>query len=468
MSDRSSSFEEIHVLRNMNSGGSNYQVPVFDGKMDFTVWQMTIQDVLVQQGLDEALEENKPDGMKDVDWAKIQKRASSTIRLALAPEIKFSVLKETTPRGIWEKLASIYASKSLTNRLFLKMDLYCLKFDEGGNLHDHINSFSQLVCRLSNVDETIKDEEQALLLLASLPKSYKPFVQTMLTGRTTLTLDDVVKALRDNERMTRSDSFSNGDRVLVAEGSERGRNYNRGGSKGRGRSQSRGDRDMSKIECFYCGETGHMQMRCPQFREDLKSLHSVKEKKKVDEEKVNTIDSDDGDFLLTETVAAANVIEEKKSEWVLDSAASVHICKDQAMFDTLRTEGNFGDIKVGNEQKLKIEGVGSVRFKLHDGTVKTALNVKYVPGATANLLSLGVLTSRGYRYVGRRQTCKVYKGKRLILQGRKGARNICYLEGQSFCGRSFCDDKKEKKIGKRVRFSGVDEILGIFGQGEIC
>ncbi|KAL6580308.1 hypothetical protein OROMI_008332 [Orobanche minor] len=350
------------------------------------------------------------------------------------------------------------------------MDLYCLKLDEGGSLHDHINSFSQLLGRLSNVEEIIKDEEQALLLLASLPVSYKSFRQTMLTGRTTLTLDDVVKALRYNERMSRSDSFSNGDRVLAVEGSERGRSYNHGGTNRRARYQSRGERDMSKVECFYCGETGHMQMRCPQFREDLKSLRGVKGKKKIDEENINTVDGDgDGDFFFTETIVVADSTDEKKSEWVLDYAASVHICKDRAMFDTLQSEGQLGEIKVGNAQKVKIEGVGSVRFKLHDGTVKTALNVKYVPGATSNLLSLGVLTSHGYRYVGRRQVCKVYKGKRLILQGRKGARNICYLEGQSLRGKSFCDDKKEnKKTEKKVRFSGVDEILGNFDQGEIC
>ncbi|KAL6579885.1 hypothetical protein OROMI_007909 [Orobanche minor] len=168
----------------------------------------------------------------------------------------------------------------------------------------------------------------------------------------------------------------------------------------------------------------------------------------IDEENINAVDGDgdgDGDFFFTETIVVADSTDEKKSEWVLDSAASVHICKDRAMFDTLQSEGQLGEIKVGNAQKVKIEGVGSVRFKLHDGTVKTALNVKYVPGATANLLSLGVLTSRGYRYVGRRQMCKVYKGKRLILQGRKGARNICYLEGQSLRGKSFCDDKKENK-----------------------
>ena len=148
--------------------------PKYDGKTDFTMWQLTVKDVLIQQGLDDALEKTKPKEMSDADWAKIQKRAASTIRLALAPEVRYNVLKESTPKEIWDKLANIYASKSLTNRLNLKMELYSLKLDEEGNLHDHISCFNQVICHPTNVDEPMKDEEQALLL-SSLPKSFNYF-----------------------------------------------------------------------------------------------------------------------------------------------------------------------------------------------------------------------------------------------------------------------------------------------------
>ena len=69
------------------------------------------------------------------------------------------------------KLKSIYASKSLTNWLCLKMELYLLTMEKRGNLHDYINAFNKLVCQLLNANGKIEDEEQALLLLASLPKS---------------------------------------------------------------------------------------------------------------------------------------------------------------------------------------------------------------------------------------------------------------------------------------------------------
>ncbi|GJX50246.1 hypothetical protein Tco_0277091, partial [Tanacetum coccineum] len=38
---------------------SKFSIPIFDVKIDFTVWKMTIEDVLVQQGIDEALEEKQ-------------------------------------------------------------------------------------------------------------------------------------------------------------------------------------------------------------------------------------------------------------------------------------------------------------------------------------------------------------------------------------------------------------------------
>ncbi|PWA39861.1 Retrovirus-related Pol polyprotein from transposon TNT 1-94 [Artemisia annua] len=197
----------------------------------------------------------------------------------------------------------------------------------------------------------------------------------MLTGRTTLTFEDVLKALRDNERMTGSDSSSGSNKLLVADDSGRGRKFHRSSSKRHSKSRMGGDRDMIVVKCYYCGENGHMQVRCPQFREDLKSLRDSKGRKKVDGGEMNVVDNGGDEFLMTKT-SMDGILREEKPKWVFDNAASSHICNDRAMFETLNNKGQFGEIKVGSKQMMKIGGVGSVRFKLHDGSVKTALNVK--------------------------------------------------------------------------------------------
>ncbi|VFQ74232.1 unnamed protein product [Cuscuta campestris] len=239
------------------------------------LWQCTIQDYLVQQGLDLALRDEKPSDMKESEWSTIQKKAVSIIRLALSPQIKVTVLKETSPKKLWETLESKFASKTLTNRLMMRMDLYSLKMEEGGSIIDHINKFNEQVSRLLNAVETIKDEEQGLLLLASLPKSFKPFVQSMIAGRTTLRLDEVTTALKESQRMMGGEESSRDNHLLAAVSVEKG---------GKKKSDQLGIRshlrDMSTVRCYYCEKLGHTKNGCPELKEDLQILKEKKGKSK--------------------------------------------------------------------------------------------------------------------------------------------------------------------------------------------
>jgi len=57
-----------------------------------------------------------------------------------------------------EFVGSKFASTSLTNWLMMKIDLYSLKMEDGGNVFDHINKFNELISIHMNVgDKSIKD-----------------------------------------------------------------------------------------------------------------------------------------------------------------------------------------------------------------------------------------------------------------------------------------------------------------------
>ena len=61
-----------------------------------------MKDILIQQGLLKALQGKKPEKMKDEDWEELEARAVSTIRLSLAPKLKYSIINETFPSELWK------------------------------------------------------------------------------------------------------------------------------------------------------------------------------------------------------------------------------------------------------------------------------------------------------------------------------------------------------------------------------
>jgi len=57
-------------------------------------------------------------------------KASSAIVLCVGDKVLKEVAKEPTAASIWSKLESLYMTKSLTHRQFLKQQLYSFKMVE--------------------------------------------------------------------------------------------------------------------------------------------------------------------------------------------------------------------------------------------------------------------------------------------------------------------------------------------------
>ena len=82
---------------------------------------------------------------------------------------------------------------------------------------------------------------------------------------------------------------------------------------------------------------------------------------------------------------------------------------------------------MGNDISSKVVGIGSIRIKMFDGTVKILTNVRHVPQLRNNLISLGVLDTRGYKSIVQGGVMKVYKGILLVMKVKKVG-NLFLLE----------------------------------------
>ncbi|MFQ6623516.1 hypothetical protein Gotur_004222 [Gossypium turneri] len=73
--------------------------------------------------------------------------------------------------------------------------------NEGKLLRDHISQFITLLNDLKNVEVHIDDKDQAMLLLCSLPPSYKSFKGTLIYGRDKLLFEDVKGHLLSRDKL---------------------------------------------------------------------------------------------------------------------------------------------------------------------------------------------------------------------------------------------------------------------------
>ena len=93
--------------------------------------------------------------------------------------------------------------------------------------------------------------------------------------------------------------------------------------------------------------------------------------------------------------------------------------------------------------------------------------MRFVPSVVVNIISMGEMTSHGYKYVGEREWCKVYRDGDLILRGRKNRNHICYLDGRSvnsvdYSFQTLVHKGEVKNKMKRVSFSKAIKTLGDF------
>nr|GFA47515.1 zinc finger, CCHC-type [Tanacetum cinerariifolium] len=133
----------------------------FDGTNDFALWKVRMKALLEQQRLAAGLEELHAATIVAYDNV-IQKKTFSALILCLGDRKK----------------------------------LYTFQMHQSKSQSEHIDEFHKLVGDLTAIDTAILDDDQALLLLTSLPSSYDNFVETLLYGRDTLKLEDSEEHLK--------------------------------------------------------------------------------------------------------------------------------------------------------------------------------------------------------------------------------------------------------------------------------
>ena len=111
---------------------------------NFELWKLKMEDLLVDREQWIAVDPStKPTAMSQEDWDKLERRARSTIRLCLSDSVLLNVSSEDSAIKLWEKLGSLYQSKSLVNKLFVQKMFFFPQVESyvGMNLRNFVRSW---------------------------------------------------------------------------------------------------------------------------------------------------------------------------------------------------------------------------------------------------------------------------------------------------------------------------------------
>ncbi|GFZ10943.1 hypothetical protein Acr_22g0003410 [Actinidia rufa] len=238
----------------------------------------------------------------------------------------------------------------------------------------------------------VAQETSAYELSSSLPESWETLVVSLSNSAPNgkLTTSMVMDALFNEEARRREmGSIDQSEsQALVSEGSRK-----------RGRGQGRGHHRGTKKD-----GRGHR-------REVQSSDTAVTAVMVVDEDEIDVLlaASDDG-----------------KSDWILNSGSAYHLCRDREVFSTYAA--CEGHIWMANNTSSRVVGKGSVLFRMVDGRSMTLIEVRHVPNLQKNLISIGMLDSKGCSFDANGGTLRVSKGNKEMLWVKK-TRGLYRLEG---------------------------------------
>ena len=339
---------------------------------NYYAWKQKIQHLLALKDLDEHIEGDPPTEPNSLNaWKKKDKKASALIGLSLSDDQLDNVRECQSAKEMWVAIQNVFERHTLLNKLSARRKFYTASMKETETVLQFSNRISLLSLRLKAMDVKIDESEMAMALLNGLPDAFHPLISALdALGTEDKTLNfEFVKSrvMQEEQRIKiRAD-----ESLLKTETSALFTNHQKA---------------KRRPSCDNCGKLGHVASKCWDKYPHLRPQRNRPQAALVSNQ------------LIDETPVCLLAFHERTSTyWYIDSGCSHHMTFDKSAFSTY-SEQLDSCVEVGNGERTKIAGTGSVKLNLGmNGRSKPCIiqNVLHVPNLGYQLLSVSQLSKSG-------------------------------------------------------------------------
>lgn len=348
-------------------------------------WKFQIKRVIESRDLQDVV--YSPGNREDPEYRYKDVTAQEILAGTLDNEVIPKVQSCNTAYEIWDRLQSVYDQKGEANLDMLINNLCGLKMSGHEDMASYIGKIDQLANEIRGLGEPVTDRYIRARMIGGLSTKYFGFRRAWnSTSESEQTLKHLIdRLIQDENELKKKDTVrQSSNQALLVKKFDSPRKFDN-----RRSTQEDMKAKKDRFPCNKCGQKGHWAKEC---LNRSKGYQERPPKSSV-------------------ALMAINHNVDNDSPWYADSGASAHMCGDLSLFKIYEGFDNPTSIMMGNESLLEAQGKGTIAFRSHVGNTVQCIdlvNVLFVPGIAANLLSIGAATRNGGRIIFEDQQCKIY------------------------------------------------------------
>lgn len=363
---------------------------------NYTSWKLSVKMLLMREDLWQFVEEDIPSSQLR-EWKKGNEKALATIVLSLDKSQYSYVNKCNNAKDAWLLLQDHYENKTLVSKISMLKKICTKKFLDGSSMENHLLQFDELFSMAESMEIVFPEIFKIAFLLASMPDSYDNLVVALEARNEKDLTFHLVKQKLSDEFLKRTEKQGSASEEQLM--------YTRNIVK------------RPPRKCFICGEIGHIKYFCPKLKREFDRVPNAVTPLNQETNRANAASSlnhqeetfrrhDDSILLMT----CGDAFEDA---WYIDSGATKHMCREKAVFTNFVE--SHSNVTLANGSKTIELGKGDIQAWVSNSSDKavslTFQDALYVPGLSANLISVSKLVKNGFEVRFNSTGCYISNGK---------------------------------------------------------